>query len=563
MQPEFVQYLLIYGYPAIFLLIYLIEIGIPLPIPNELLLVFAGYLVFGGILNVYALIAVAVAADFLGTVTLYTIFYFSGKFLMANKPVWFPLSDSTLFEMRQKVHASSWAGLFIFRITPFIRGYASVGSGLLRLKPSRYLILALFSSIAVCCTYIVIGMIIGPLWKTAEPIIFKTMYHLFIAVLLTTCIYLIKRFMDNRSKMKFDAERLDFLSEGTIKVHMVSETEFATKGQGVHTAYMEMLQLLGNVRNLFLKTNGTGRGNIFHSHTYGPYYFWKGLGYPGRRILTAHVIPSSSKGAIPFWNLLLPLTKRYLKLAYSYADVVLAISPEVEREILELGVKSEIIRIYNPVIVENWQRTAEKRSSGRASLGVQNDEKLVIGVGQLQERKGVEDFIDVALALPETNFVWIGGRPMGIFTEGISRINKRIREAPANIQFTGIIELSEMPKMYAAADVFLFPSYQENCPLAPLEASAAGLPVVFRNIMEYKSLFEKEYLHADTTQEFINMTRSLLTEPMFYQNAVKISTELIKEFDQERIKQQLIELYHSKLNNYYHVEQKAEVISFI
>jgi glycosyltransferase involved in cell wall biosynthesis len=41
-----------------------------------------------------------------------------------------------------------------------------------------------------------------------------------------------------------------------------------------------------------------------------------------------------------------------------------------------------------------------------------------------------------------------------------------------------MLELEDMPLVYAAADVLLFPSYQENCPLAPLEAAACGLPVV-------------------------------------------------------------------------------------
>lgn len=118
------------------------------------------------------------------------------------------------------------------------------------------------------------------------------------------------------------------------------------------------------------------------------------------------------------------------------------------------------------------------------------------------------------------------------------------------------MDLSEMPMMYAAADLFLFPSYQENCPLAPLEAAAAGLPVVFRDIAEYDSLFKGTYLNAKSTQEFIDVTISLLNDPNFYLFSLELSKELIGEFDQEGIKNQLLELYYSRLSHYYQIEKE-------
>src|ERR1700712_1398804 len=126
-----------------------------------------------------------------------------------------------------------------------------------------------------------------------------------------------------------------------ITVHMVSETEWVTQGQGVHTAFIELTELLKTDPRVKVVVNNVGTGDIFHSHTYGPYYFWKGWRYKGRRILTAHVIPDSSRGTLPFWQKLMPLTRAYLKLAYDYADVIIAISPTVEKEIKKLGVRSK------------------------------------------------------------------------------------------------------------------------------------------------------------------------------------------------------------------------------
>lgn len=359
-------------------------------------------------------------------------------------------------------------------------------------------------------------------------------------------VYLYQKIKD----LQFYKSRKQFEKNDRIRLHMVSETAWVTQGQGVHTAFIELLELLKEDARIDIVVNNDGGGNVFHSHTYGPYYFWKGLGYKGRRILTAHVIPDSSKGTIPFWKQLLPITTLYLKMAYNYADVVIAISPTVEAAIRQMGVRSKIVRIYNPVLTENWKPRANDREKGRKLLNIGQSEKVVMGVGQLQQRKGVEDFIDIAEAMPDVRFVWVGGRPWGKFTEGIKRIDERIKNAPANIQFTGLLELEEMPVMYATGDVFLFPSYQENCPLAPIEAAASGMPVVYRDIPEYKQLYKSAYLKAVSTGDFINITQKLFADDTFYNAGVSISNDLLKGFDKNSVKNELISLYSDVLNEH-------------
>ncbi len=87
-----------------------------------------------------------------------------------------------------------------------------------------------------------------------------------------------------------------------MKVHVVSETEFILKGQGVHTAFVDHVELLKELKEIDVLVNNEGSGDIFHSHTYGPYYFWKGRNYKGRRVFTVHVIPDSIKGSLTNWK---------------------------------------------------------------------------------------------------------------------------------------------------------------------------------------------------------------------------------------------------------------------
>jgi len=329
-----------------------------------------------------------------------------------------------------------------------------------------------------------------------------------------------------------------------MKVHVVSETDFLMKGQGVHTAFVESVELLKNRNDIEVVVNGEGFGDVFYGHTYGPYYFWKGRTYKGKRIHTAHVIPDSIKGSLPMWKLFYPFVKWYFKKVFSFADVIIAISPMVEEAIKGLGVTKKIVKIYNPVLTEKWQRNNSNRSNGRSILKKTDDDIIVLGVGQLQGRKGVEDFIDIAESLPEAEFIWVGGRPFGALTEGIHRINSRIKRSSEHIHFTGMLDLSEMPSIYAAADIFLFPSYQENCPLAPIEAAASGLPVIYRDIKEYSLLYEAPYLKAKDIAGFIELIKRLIYDREFYLKGIEISKNLLKQFDENKIQNQLVHLFN-------------------
>ena len=334
-----------------------------------------------------------------------------------------------------------------------------------------------------------------------------------------------------------------------MKVHVISETQFYMKATGVHTAFMEHIELLKEKNDIEVVVNDEGTGDVFHGHTYGLYYIWKGRKYRGRRVFTAHVIPDSIKGSLPAWWLFMPFIRLGLRIVYSYADVCIAISPMVEKAIRDTGAKTRIVNIYNPVHINTWKRTEENRKRGRQKLGLTENEFVVLGVGQLEKRKGVDDFFDIAEAIPEVKFVWAGGRPFGRWTEGIKRINERFSNAGKNVVHAGEVNLEEMPLIYAAADLMLFPSYQENCPLAPMEAAACGMPVIYRDIEEYRSLYENPYIKAGNTKEFIALTKRMIGDRQYYDEGLKISEQLLTQFDKEVIREKLISVYKSLLIN--------------
>jgi membrane protein DedA with SNARE-associated domain len=146
-------------------MVFLQETGMPVPFPNELLLIFSGYLSSKGVLFFPFVILAAITADFTGTNILYFLFYKTGGLIISKKPKWFPLSDRIIEKLSSKISKGGIVTIFIFRLTPFTRGYASVITGLLQVKPKVFLPVAFATASIWATVYVTIGLIAGPSWN--------------------------------------------------------------------------------------------------------------------------------------------------------------------------------------------------------------------------------------------------------------------------------------------------------------------------------------------------------------------------------------------------------------
>jgi membrane protein DedA with SNARE-associated domain len=163
---ELAFYIIQYGYLAVFLLVFLQELGVPNPITNELVLMFGGYLSFTHALNLYKVIAVAVVADFTGTCILYFVFYIFGKWLLKRERGWFPLKHETIYKLESYVNREGQWSIYLGRLTPFLRGYVSIAAGLLHIKPSKFLTTVFLSAVTWSGGLVLLGRLLAPYWST-------------------------------------------------------------------------------------------------------------------------------------------------------------------------------------------------------------------------------------------------------------------------------------------------------------------------------------------------------------------------------------------------------------
>ncbi len=165
MPPELALYITKYGYAAIFSLVFLQEIGIPNPVPNELVLLFAGYLASAGVLDLTLVFLTVISADFIGTSLLYAFFYLFGDYVMDHKPKWLPISKEKIMRLSEKISRREQWGIYVGRLVPYLRGYTSVAAGLLKIRPRVFLTAVLISAITWSGSYALVGRLMGKYWQ--------------------------------------------------------------------------------------------------------------------------------------------------------------------------------------------------------------------------------------------------------------------------------------------------------------------------------------------------------------------------------------------------------------
>jgi membrane protein DedA with SNARE-associated domain len=202
MSENVVYYVTTYGYLAIFILVFLQEIGLPNPFPNELLLIFSGYLTFMKILFLPFVILTALSADFIAANILYFMFYKTGSFILRKKPKWIPLSEKMIDRLSAKISKGGNVNIFIFRVTPFTRGYTSVISGLIRIQPKIYLPIIVFSGLTWAALWVITGHLIGPFWNLFEQETGSFKIIMLIVLAIAFCLVSLKYFLRKRTPTK-------------------------------------------------------------------------------------------------------------------------------------------------------------------------------------------------------------------------------------------------------------------------------------------------------------------------------------------------------------------------
>lgn len=199
-----------------------------------------------------------------------------------------------------------------------------------------------------------------------------------------------------------------------------------------------------------------------------------------KRVLHFHT-PISSRANGPFVTKAMQANHVICNSEYIRADFLKAVPYPRDKT-------SVVHNAVDPRIIEGGDGRV------RVRLGIENDKKVLLFVGQLSWQKGLIHLIralrtigeDVALIVAGGSDLWQTiNDPIDRAAAGMSEYEMTVHEEAngLSVHFLGTVPTDELKHVYAAADIFVCPSeWPEPFGMVNVEAMAAGKPIIASRI---------------------------------------------------------------------------------
>lgn len=245
---------------------------------------------------------------------------------------------------------------------------------------------------------------------------------------------------------------------------------------------------------------------------------------------------------------------RYLYSGIRRADHLIAVSEYTKRTITEVYglVPEKITVIHNGVSsvfhpIEGFHNTIGYKTL-QQELHLSDNAKVILYVGSDHPRKNlataIRVFAELRRSYPEVIFLKVGEAGIAAGrAETLRAIDELgLREV---VRFIGIVSFERLNELYNLADVLIFPSRFEGFGLPPLQAMAAGVPVVAANATAIPEVVgEAALLHsADDVPGFVQSLKRVLEEGELARDLRQRGLERAKQFSWEKTAGQTLEIY--------------------
>lgn len=172
--------------------------------------------------------------------------------------------------------------------------------------------------------------------------------------------------------------------------------------------------------------------------------------------------------------------------------------------------------------------------------GLPADAKLLLSVGELSRRKNHQLVIAMLPELPPSVCYVICGK--GAMYARLTALARK-KGVAGRVCFLGYVE--DVRKIYAYADLFVFPSVQEGLPVALLEAMASGIPCLVSDIRGSRELvrIKSGRFKPGNGADFLRKAEALLSNTCLREQNCKEMKKQAARYDSRAVSAKMLQIY--------------------
>lgn len=323
-----------------------------------------------------------------------------------------------------------------------------------------------------------------------------------------------------------------------LRINMLSSAE-TVKGQGVASAFREQVTLIEEMKDDFevAINSRSSKFDIYHIHTVDPKFTIR-MTKKHLNIIYVHFVPTKNDGSLKLPKFANWVFNKHVTRTYRKADEVVVVNPCFIQELEKINIPREkITYIPNFVDHDNFKELErDKIIDLKNKYRIPLDRFVVLGCGQIQTRKGFDDFVETAIQNPDMTFVWVGGFSFGKYTDGYKKYKKLLENLPQNMLHLPIIDRKYMNEVFNICDVLFMPSFIELFPMTILEACNVNKPFLVRDLDLYKPILFQKYCKGNSADEFSKELQKLKNDITYYKECSENSKFISNFYNKDILK---------------------------
>lgn len=189
----------------------------------------------------------------------------------------------------------------------------------------------------------------------------------------------------------------------------------------------------------------------------------------------------------------------------------------------------------------------QSRAETRRRFHLPQSQPVLLNVGRLAPQKNQDVLIRALACLPDAHLVLAGG---GSRQEQLKALATTLG-VDERLHLLGALPADDIANLYAAADLFVFPSTWETFGLAAVEAGMVGMPMVVADLPALREVLRTDggepvaFVGANDLEGWISAMARMLAKPSASAQAKAFALSLRRKYSRSRMIESYLSLFEA------------------